>query len=195
MPRESDSKQRMIKAMGRLMQRQGYYATGLNEVVSASGSPKGSMYFHFPGGKEQLAAESIAVSGARLRGMIESIVANAPTAADAILALARGMAAGLVGSNYTEGCPIATVALEVSSTSEAIRTTSDEVFRSWEAAIAKRLVDLGWPAEDARSFSVVALAALEGGLLLSRTSQDVTPLLEVGKHLARLADATRRSSD
>lgn len=189
MPKQTDGKERIIKAMGRLMQRQGYHATGLNQVVAESGSPKGSMYFHFPGGKEQLAAEAIHVSGERLRAMIEAVAAAASNPEELVLTLARGMAAGLAHSGYTDGCPIATVALEASPTSEAIRTSSDGVFKSWEAAIAARLQEFGWPEAEAKSFSVATLAALEGGLLLARTAQDAGPLLEAGEHLARLAAA------
>ncbi|HEY8491429.1 MAG TPA: helix-turn-helix domain-containing protein, partial [Dehalococcoidia bacterium] len=67
MSRPTDSRQRMIRAMSRLMQRQGFHATGLNQVLAESGAPKGSLYFHFPGGKEQLAAEAVQASGDRLR--------------------------------------------------------------------------------------------------------------------------------
>ena len=126
----------MVKTMGRLMTRQGYHATGLTEVLTESGAPKGSMYFHFPGGKEQLAAEAIQVSGERLRGLIEAAIAGASSAEDAIRMLSRGMAAGLAASDFTEGCPIATVALEASGSSDSIRVASDAVFASWESAIA-----------------------------------------------------------
>lgn len=187
MPRRADGKQRMIKAMGRLMQRQGFHATGLNQVVAESGTPKGSLYFHFPGGKEQLAAEAIQGSGERLQAMFEAALTGASSAEEAVRGLARGMAAGLARSSYADGCPIATVALEASATSDAIRAASQAAFSSWEAAIVARLKELGWPEDEARSFSVVVLAALEGGLLLSRAARDASPLHEVGEHLARLA--------
>lgn len=169
------------------MQRQGFHATGLNQVLAESGAPKGSLYFHFPGGKEQLAAEAVQASGDRLRASIEAALAGAASPEDAVRRLARGMAAGLARSSYAEGCPVATVALEASSSSDAIRTASHAAFSSWEAAIAARLREFGWPEEEARPFSVVVLAALEGGMLLARAGRDVSPLMEVGEHLARLA--------
>ena len=101
----------MVRTMSALMRRQGYNATGLNQIAAESGAPKGSIYFHFPGGKEQLAAEAIATSGEGIRRVIQATLSASPDAATAVRTLATGMAAGLAASSYSDGCPIATVAL------------------------------------------------------------------------------------
>ncbi len=170
------------------MQRQGFYATGLNQLLTESGAPKGSLYFHFPGGKEQVAAEAVADARERFRAGIERAIGGAASAGEVVRNLVRAMADGLESSGYVEGCPIATVALETSATSEALRSACRAAFRSWEDAIAARLEQFGWEQDAARSFAVVLLAALEGGLLLARTERDVSPLLTVGEQLARLAE-------
>src|SRR5271155_943788 len=57
MPRKTDSKERMVVAARRLFREHGYLGTALSDVVTESAAPRGSIYFHFPGGKEELATE------------------------------------------------------------------------------------------------------------------------------------------
>src|SRR5258707_3064675 len=57
MPKKTDSKERMIAAARRLFREYGYLGTALSDVVTESAAPRGSIYFHFPGGKEELAGE------------------------------------------------------------------------------------------------------------------------------------------
>ena len=70
----SDTRARILLTMARLIEKQGYHATGLNEIIRESGAPKGSVYYYFPGGKEQIGAEAILEAGkiisARLRGLL-----------------------------------------------------------------------------------------------------------------------------
>ena len=49
---EQPAKNRILITAARLFQQQGYHATGLNQIVVESGTPKGSLYYYYPGGKE-----------------------------------------------------------------------------------------------------------------------------------------------
>src|SRR5947207_14909068 len=53
----TDTRTRMIEATALLIRQRGYHGTSLNDILSASGAPRGSLYFHFPGGKDQLVVE------------------------------------------------------------------------------------------------------------------------------------------
>jgi TetR/AcrR family transcriptional regulator, lmrAB and yxaGH operons repressor len=169
----------MVRAMGRLMQRQGYHATGLNQVVKESRSPKGSVYHYFPDGKEQLAAEAVRNSGQVLGQAIASMLASERSAPAAIRSVIKALAASLDASGYQYGCPIATVALEAASNSQPVREACQEVFQSWEGLLADRLVQHGFERRRAAATATVVLAAIEGGLLLARTKQDTGPLLAI----------------
>src|SRR5215472_3687761 len=127
MARRTDTRQRMIDTAGRLFQRQGYHATGLNQVLTESGAPKGSLYFHFPAGKDQLAAESVARSGGELGERMAAVAAEAPDGPTAIVALGELFAESLVQSDFREGCPVATVALEAAADNDQIRGVCDGV--------------------------------------------------------------------
>jgi TetR/AcrR family transcriptional regulator, lmrAB and yxaGH operons repressor len=58
MAQRSDAKQRMVLAARQLIRERGYHATAISDVLERSGAPRGSVYFHFPGGKPQLAVEA-----------------------------------------------------------------------------------------------------------------------------------------
>jgi TetR/AcrR family transcriptional regulator, lmrAB and yxaGH operons repressor len=176
MPKRSDSRERMLRTAAKLFRTQGYHATGLNQVLTEGGAPKGSLYFHFPGGKEQLAVESLQLSG----GEFGRQLSQAGSLDEALELLAHN----LIESDFKDGCPIATVALDAAADSEQIRHACDEAYRSWEKVIADFLARHG--VEDSQALATTVLAAIEGALLLARTRKDLTPLTQVGKHLKLL---------
>src|SRR5580704_5848009 len=97
------SREKFIRTTGRLLRRQGYAATGVNEIVAASGAPRGSLYLHFPGGKEELAVAAITRAGEELTHAIEAILASGETLGEALASLLDALAAGLAASDYADG--------------------------------------------------------------------------------------------
>jgi AcrR family transcriptional regulator len=176
MSKRSDTRGRVLRTAARLFRTQGYHATGLNQVLAEGGAPKGSLYFHFPGGKEQLAAESLRLSGGEFGERLKQV-----SSLDEVLQL---LGSRLVESDFKDGCPIATVALDAAGDSEPIRLACDEAYASWEAVIAEFLERQG--IQDAPALATTILAAVEGALLLARTRRDLTPLTQVSKHLKLL---------
>src|SRR6185437_4349017 len=106
------SRKAFLDATGVLLRRQGYAATGLSEIVERSGAPRGSLYFHFPGGKEELAVAAMERTGEQLRRAIATLMTAPGGAGEAVSGLIGALAAGLAASDYRDGCPIATVTLE-----------------------------------------------------------------------------------
>ncbi|HUQ05635.1 MAG TPA: TetR/AcrR family transcriptional regulator [Kofleriaceae bacterium] len=169
-----------------LMQRQGYHATGLSQIVDESGAPRGSLYFHFPGGKEELAVAALRDVGVVWKTRIETAIEGAPDLGAAIVSVCRMFADQLAASDWQLGCPLATVALEASSSSEAVRTVCVEHFRGWEAAIAARLAASGADPEAALRMAMFALATIEGALMLARVERSARPLEIAGEGLRNL---------
>jgi TetR/AcrR family transcriptional regulator, lmrAB and yxaGH operons repressor len=176
-----------IASTGRLLRRQGYAATGLNEIVGASGAPRGSLYFHFPGGKEQLAAAAMERAGEELRGAIAAVIASRPRAAESLGVLIDGLGTGLAASGFRDGCPIATVTLEAAGASETVRLAAERVFGSWLQTLEQGLKADGLDDEQAARRALLVLSAIEGALLLSRARRDLAPLEAVRDELAALA--------
>ncbi len=175
----------MVEAAARLLRRQGYAATGWRQVVAEGDAPWGSQAHHFPGGKEQLAAEALALEGERIRSEIAAALAGAHPA-DMVRAWATFAAGVLEGSDFAEGCPIATTALETAHESDALAQACHAAFTSWqhefEAAMRSRRVR---PAE-AKALATLLVASTEGALLLARAARDTTPLHTVAKQLSAL---------
>ena len=183
------TRKKLVDATAGLLRRQGYHATGLSDIVAESGAPRGSLYFYFPGGKDELARAALAASGAEWRARIEAAVATARDLDGAIAAVIAMLADDLEASGWDNGCPVAAVALE--STSDLIRRTVQEHFESWLVIVTERLVALGVAKAPARQLATVTLSALEGALLLARVTRSRAPLVAVGQVLrAMVATAT-----
>jgi TetR/AcrR family transcriptional repressor of lmrAB and yxaGH operons len=195
MPRVTDTRQRMIRATARLMRRQGYAATGWRQVVADSATPWGSQSHHFPGGKEQLAAEAIALAGHRYEQLLRTALRGSHPA-EAVASWVELAAAELEASGWADGCPVATVALETAHASDVLAQACQAALGSWQATIAEAIRERGIASADALRLATLVLAGIEGGLLLARAQRRSEPLRAVGDELtavlrARIPDARR----
>lgn len=172
-----------MRATGKLLRCQGYGATGLNAIVAASGAPKGSLYFHFPGGKESLAVAAMTREAELLGDAIAALLRSSRDAAEAIANVIDALAAGLERSNFEHGCPLATVVLERATQSEGVRYAAAGGFNSWLEQIEQRLLAAGMTEAAAASKALVLLSAIEGALILARARRDVAPLTAVRAEL------------
>ncbi|HEU0034606.1 MAG TPA: TetR/AcrR family transcriptional regulator [Kofleriaceae bacterium] len=184
------ARKKLVDATASLLRRQGYHATGLSEIVEESGAPRGSLYFYFPGGKDELACEALQQSGLAWSARIASAIDHATNLDTAIDAIVKLLADDLEASGWDNGCPVAAVALE--STSRQVRTTIERHYELWLAAIADRLHKFGATKASARKLAVVSLAAIEGALLLARVQKSREPLVVVGNALKTLGAAPPR---
>src|SRR4051794_10995281 len=92
---------RMIASTAVLMRERGARGTSIDAVLQHSGAPRGSVYHHFPGGREQLLREAITFAGehvARRLERHEDVLA-------ALDALVAEYAATLQQTDFRAGCP------------------------------------------------------------------------------------------
>lgn len=170
------SKEKMIQAMAFSLETKGYNGTGLNDIVESSGSPKGSIYFHFPGGKEDLAAEAIATSGRQMGAMLGSFLSSSRSASSAIVSIFKALEKKLIETDYSQGCPVATTASETVSKDSPVNEACRNIFGEWNRGLEIFFVSKGWEKKDASVLSTSILCLLEGAILLSRTNRDPEPL-------------------
>jgi TetR/AcrR family transcriptional repressor of lmrAB and yxaGH operons len=191
MAKASDSKGKTLAAAAKLFRQQGYYGTALHDILATGGTPRGSLYFHFPRGKEQIGEAALTLAGEAVRGAIAKAAEASKDAETFLVRIVRGMAADLERSDYKEGCPIATTALETAAQSEVLGAATRNAFQKWELEIKRGLFRFGMTAGEADLAATMVLGQLEGALLLARTYRSLEPIHraeQAVKLLARVGD-------
>jgi TetR/AcrR family transcriptional repressor of lmrAB and yxaGH operons len=168
------------------MRQQGYHGTALHDILAAAGSPRGSLYFHFPRGKEEIGEAALTLAGEAVRQSIAQAAESSESAETFLTRIARGMASDLAKSGYKEGCPIATTALETSAQSDVLGAATRTAFQKWETEIKRGLERFGMTSSDADLIATTALSQLEGALLLARTYRSLTPMYRAEQALKLL---------
>lgn len=186
----SSTREQIIETTCELLEAQGYHATGLSQIVRESGAPRGSLYYYFPEGKEELAAEAVRRVGDVVAERIHSVLGAVEDPAEAVEEFIRTLAGHMAASEYRAGGPITTVALESATTSERLNEACREVYAQWQAAFAQKLVSSGLEEGRAQRLAALIIASLEGGIVLSRTEHTTASLEAVAAELAALIRVT-----
>ena len=181
-----NSRQRMIDATLRLLRSQGLRATGMNQIVSASSSPRGSIYHHFPGGKEQLVVEVLWTAGQVVANRIRDVLDTHQTVAEALRAYVLAYAEEIRQADFERGCPVGNVAMDAAATSPTLRQVCDEIFSGWAELIARRLEREGHKTGEAAALAQFVISAVEGALILCRASRSTQPLEGIAARLERM---------
>jgi AcrR family transcriptional regulator len=181
---ERDTRTRIVEAGTELFRHHGYAGTGMKAIVEASDAPYGSIYHHFPGGKEELGVAALQAGGAIYRELVELIFTEDADVVDATRAFCAGAAEVLEMTNYEDACPIATMALEVSSASEPMRIAAATAFESWLTVLEARFVRAGMSPDLARRIAVELFCAIEGAFVLARAQRSTEALDVVGDRAA-----------
>jgi TetR/AcrR family transcriptional repressor of lmrAB and yxaGH operons len=178
-----DSRDRMVRSAASLISSRGVSATSLSDVLADSGAPRGSIYHHFPGGKDQLATEAVRWTSDRVVAYLRAGTEATPAAVlGRFIQLWRQV---IVTSNAGSGCVVAGVALDTGARDE-LMDVARESFRAWEAALADQLERTGLPRPRAKGIALATLAGMEGALILCRAEGSVQPLDDVAEELLRL---------
>ena len=185
----SGSKERIEAVSADLLARHGYNGMGLKALSQAAGLPYGSIYHHFPGGKEEIAASAIANLGAVVAQLLESLFASVP-ADRAVVAMFDYMAGRLEASDWAEGCVIGTPAQDGAVDSPIVREACEAALGQMTTVIGRALVDAGVAPGTADGLAVTVVAAYEGATMLARVQRSAAPLHTTATTLADLLRAT-----
>jgi TetR/AcrR family transcriptional repressor of lmrAB and yxaGH operons len=178
----------MVEVMLELIQSRGYAGTGINLVLENAGVPKGSMYFHFPEGKEELAERAIGRAADQFRQLIGETAISEPSPGRVITRALDVLAGLLVDGNYELGCPVSVVTLEMGAHSDRLRTACAQAYESWISPVADYLAAWGLAEGRARELAETVVSTVEGAMVVSRAMRDIKPMISAARVLAPMLD-------
>ncbi|MFE9768088.1 TetR/AcrR family transcriptional regulator [Streptomyces sp. NPDC005808] len=184
---KSDSREKILGVAQLLLCRQGYKGTGLAQIIEESGAPRGSVYYLFPGGKEEIAVEATRIATADSVAFIDATCQAGPTARQWITAMFENCSRELQDSGFAEGMPLTTVTLDSVPGSPALSAVCREGYESLVQALQKGLEGYGVSStEQSRGLATLLLSAWEGATILARAQQSLDPFQEILPHVLSL---------
>jgi TetR/AcrR family transcriptional regulator, lmrAB and yxaGH operons repressor len=179
----------IVRVAARLFRKQGYARTGLKDILTESGAPKGSLYHYFPDGKEQLGEEALRLSAQTALNTLSQLSAEHRSASALLVAYSELLAGWMEESEFRDGCPLATTILEAVPESEPLRLAAQQGFLAWQEVFERALLADGVNAADARRLATLAIAVVEGSLIQARVELSRSPILDGAEQVAALMRA------
>jgi len=169
----------MIESAVTLLALRGLQGTAFSDVLARSGAPRGSVYHHFPAGKDQLVDAAVALAGERALRVLDAVEGQPPKAITAyFLDIWREV---LVRSGLRAGCAV--LAVTVATESPDLLEHAGSVFRAWRSRLAALYVAGGLSVDDAARLAVTLVAASEGAVVVSRAERSLEPFELVAAQL------------
>lgn len=160
----------MVAGAAQVLAEHGPAEASFSQVLAATGAPRGSIYHHFPGGKDQLVAEAVRWAGEQLRAALEGETASTP--AEVARAFARPFRALLARRGAAAGCAVAAVVVG-SAEGSPTRAAAAEVLQGWRELLAAGYRRTGVEAGAAEVLAATTVATVEGAVVVARAAGDV----------------------
>ncbi len=187
----SNARENILQTASELMEKQGYHGTGLNEIIQKSGAPKGSLYYYFPDGKEQLASEAILRAGQIVSERFREQTAGEPDPAKAIHDFLYMIAKRMEETKFYTGSTMTMIAMETVTESKRINKACQNGYTMLIGAFKDKLLSGGMEDSKASEMAEMIIAAVEGGIILSRTYQDANHLRKIADHILGMLKADK----
>ena len=171
------TRERLLDATVTLMRSRGAAASGTKAILDLAEAPRGSFYFHFPEGKDQLVLAALERAAAATLASFETALADDDgDLADQVRAIFDAIEGDLIAHDYSPGCAVAATTAESASTSTEFQLAVSAAFTSWTTSLARRLGERGVAPERAAALADSIVAAMEGATMLARAHRSATPL-------------------
>ena len=171
----------MLIAAAEVMRERGAAGVTIDEVLARSGAPRGSVYYHFPEGRNQILAEALVWAGDAIADSIDA------AAEKGALSLVRGFSAfwerTLQESDFGAGCPVVAAAIGCASDEAGLARIASTIFGRWRDALTRAFVADDFDAAEAESLAVTCIASLEGAVVLCRSIRNAKPLRQVASQM------------
>ncbi|MCA0012670.1 TetR/AcrR family transcriptional regulator [Mesorhizobium sp. B292B1B] len=184
----NDTRARILETTGLLLRRRGYHGTSLNDILSASGAPRGSLYFHFPGGKDQLVVEVTRASVAEVTERLGAELAAESDPAVAVHHIYQSVARMLEDNEFSLGCPVAPVVLDAPNDVPDLEEICRSAFEQWIGLLRQAFVRAGVVERRARALALLVESSLEGLMVIARATRDRSSINVVADEVAALIE-------
>lgn len=179
------NRQRMLDSAVALLRERGASSVSIDAVLAHSQTPRGSVYHHFPGGRDELIISAVRQAGDYITGLIDEASTESDPV-DALEGFAKFWKQSLLRSGYREGCPIVALAVDHREGMPEAADLVSEIFDRWRERLYGLLVGNGLASDRAQRLATLAVASLEGAVILCRANRDVAPLDQVIAEIAPL---------
>lgn len=163
----NDSRQRMIQSAALLFREQGYSGTGFRDVIEHSGAPRGSIYHHFPGGKQELVLAAIDLNAQQWLDVVASVERRSPE--QVVSELLGRLRTYLDETKFEAGSAVGavTVAAENPTQLEHCRAAFD----AFKGGLAKALTDCSVTTAAAREYASLLTSSMIGMTMTARAAR------------------------
>jgi len=160
-------RQEMVNGAISLLAEKGVQGTSFAVVTEATKTPRGSIYHHFPGGKNELIEEALTSIGTLVTSLIDAVEVDSPS--KVVDVFVESWRALLLANNFAGNCAVANASLGAGD-EDSLKASANEVFKNWQHALARAFERSGAKRKDAVDFAAVCLASVEGAMILGRAS-------------------------
>ena len=182
-----DTRKKMLVSAAQVMRERGAAGVTIDEVLARSGAPRGSVYYHFPEGRNQILTEALRYSGDSITAMIDDACG---WGAKALLReFVEFWERLLTEGDFAAGCPVVAAAIGSDEGDPKLSGEAGAILGRWCTALTRAFVNDGFDDADAASLAVMSISALEGAVVLSRSTRSTDPLRQVGEQLEFLIKA------
>lgn len=186
------TRDRMVDSAAVLLRERGMAGVTVDAVLAHSGAPRGSVYHHFPGGRDELVVEALQESGSYVSQMLDRATTDGDSH-QAVDRFVRFWKRALQDSEFRAGCPVVAAALDQRRPIPEVADLVRRILQRWHEGLAGVLVADGFAPARADRLATLVVAAIEGAIILARASGDAAPLDDVAAELDLLLKHTRRS--
>ena len=187
MAKVSSAREDMLTAAVELFSARGYEGVGVAELLEKSGAPRGSIYFHFPGGKQQIGAEVVARVGAEVAARFRGLNDSGVDLQTFILQVFKTTAKESKMRCYEASCPMAAIATGFGNSDVKLAEAVRGAFDSWEAEIRSAAEARGMSPGNAEIFASAMMTAMEGAFILSKCQRSSAPHINASRAISALA--------
>ncbi len=163
----------MLISAAQVMRERGAAGVTIDEVLARSGAPRGSVYYHFPGGRNQILIEALQYAGDAIAGVIDQAAQRGGM--QLVSEFVEFWEQLLAESDFTAGCPVVAAAIGSAEEEPQLTSVAGSIFGHWRDALTRAFVSDGFDEPDAASLAIMCIASLEGAVVLCRSTRSVDP--------------------